>query len=214
MQTRKCRQQIGVGTEACHRPAEDSIVGRRVRTITGVSGRRPAPSIGGRRSPRRPPRGRSAVDELDRVLVAEAAVVRLPPDLVAEGRQLRPHAGRQLPVRHHGDRRREPPRGLDDDARQGRRGPDVGAAVHQRRHQLDVDLRLDVAAHRPRDDPRPPLAGPEQHPRQQRVGGPLARREDVRVPGVEAERRAAVLEVDAGRGVEDAGPEPGPRSTG
>ena len=42
----------------------------------------------------------------------------------------------------------------------------------------------------------------------------LPRLEDVRVRRVERERRAAVLEVDAGRGIEDARAEARPRSTG
>ena len=60
-------------------------------------------------------------------------------------------------------------------------GRDVHAAVHERRHELGVDLRLGVAAHRSRDDPRAGLAGTEQHPGEQRVQRPLAGHQDVRV---------------------------------
>ena len=93
------------------------------------------------------------------------------------------------------DRRREVRGRLDEPARRRDRGRDVDAAVDQGRHELGVDLRLGVAAHRPGDDPRPGLAVTEQHPGEQRVERPLARREDVRVVRVEAEVRAAVLVV-------------------
>ena len=85
-------------------------------------------------------------------------------------------------------------------------------AVDERRHELGVDLRLGVAAHRPGHDPRPPLAVPEQHPGQERVERPLAGLEDVGVGRVEAEVRAAVLVVDAGLGI-DARPTRSPSSS-
>ncbi len=119
------------------------------------------------------------------------------------------HAVRQLAVREHAYRRREPAVRLDRDPGRRDSGRDVRPAVDQRRHELDVDLRLDVAAHGPGDDPRAPLALAEQHPGQQGVGRPLARLEDVGVGRVQRERRPTVLEVHARRRVQDPGSETG-----
>ena len=119
---------------------------------------------------------------------------------------------------------------LEDAGREARLGADL-----DRRREVLVAARRTSAARRPpsrrrrrrRRAPTRPGRGsaagrrrpssrsrstarrspPEQHPGQQRVERPLARREDVRVVRVEAEVRAAVLVVDPGLGIDDAGPE-------
>ncbi len=93
---------------------------------------------------------------------------------------------------------------LDEPARRRDGGPDVEPAIDDRTHELGVDLRLGVAAHRAGHDPRTGLAVPEQHPGEQRVERPLARREHVRVRRIEAEVAAAVVVVDAGHRVDHA----------
>ena len=75
------------------------------------------------------------------------------------------------------------------------------------RDELGVDLGLGVAAHRAGDDPRSGLAVAEEHAGHERVQRPLARREHVRVVRVEREVAAAVLVVDAGLRIDDAGAE-------
>ena len=94
-------------------------------------------------------------DELDRVLLAEAAVER-PGRSSGDGpaRRAPPRRRRVARLEPDVDRWREGCRRFDEPARRGDRGPDVDAAVDDGRHELGVDLRLRVAAHRPDDDPR------------------------------------------------------------
>src|SRR6185312_14211318 len=93
--------------------------------------------------------GRAAADQLDGVLMPQAAVERDAPEVVPALRETLNDARRELPVGEHRDRRCGGAGRLDDDPwRPDGRG-DVRAAVDERGHQLRVDLRLDVAAHRP-----------------------------------------------------------------
>ena len=124
-------------------------------------------------------------------------------------REPRLHARREVPVEQPHHRGPEPAVRLHHDPRRRHGRRDVGAAVDQRGHQLDVHLRLDVAAHRPAHDPRPPLAVAEQHPRQQRVRGPPPRLQHVGMRRIQRERGPAVLEVHAGLRVQHARPEAG-----
>ena len=78
--------------------------------------------------------------------------------VVAEGRERLGDARRVARLEVDVDRRREVVGRLDVPARRRDRGPDVDAAVDDGAHELGVDLRLGVAAHRAGDDPRPRLA--------------------------------------------------------
>ena len=98
----------------------------------------------------------------------------------------------------------------DEPARRRDRRRDIERAVDHSAHELGMDLRLGVAAHRPDDDPRTGLAVPEQHPGEQRVQRPFARSEHIGMARIEAEVAAPVLVVDARPRVHNAGPEPRP----
>ena len=150
---------------------------------------------------------RAAVDQLDGVLVAEAAVERAPS---APGRGRAPRAPRRCPGAWRGSRRTSVggskwSRRLDVPARRRHRGRDVDAAIDDGRHELGVDLRLGVAAHRAGDDPRARPGRRGTASRGAACGASACRgSRTFGWSGVQAEVGAPVLVVDAGLRIDHA----------
>ena len=129
---------------------------------------------------------------------------------MAKGAQRLGDAGCMARLETDIDRGAEQLARLDEPARRGDGGRDIESAIDDGAHELGVDLRLGVTAHRADDDPRVGLAVTEQHPGEQRVERPFPRLEHVRMIRLEAEVGAAVVVVDACLRVDDARAEPGP----
>ncbi len=95
--------------------------------------------------------------------------------------------------------------GVHDPARPVAARLRILVVVDESRDHLEVALRLHVAAHHAEAHDR--LAAPGEKPGNDGVEGTLARADLVRMPGLQAESGAAILQADAGAGHHDAGAE-------